>query len=160
MSTLYEITGEYLALLDMAEDEDSQLFLDTMEGINAEVEVKAENYAIVMKEMEASISKYDEEIKRLTDRRNTLTNHIKQMKANILLAMTTMDKNEIKTDHFKLKICNNGGKQPMKITGDVPNNYQKIVLEPDTEKIRQDLEEGKELGFAVLEERGKHLRIS
>ena len=39
------------------------------------------------------------------------------------------------------------------------NNYQKIIYEADKEKIRKDLEEGKELKFAYLEERGKHVVI-
>ena len=126
MSTLYQITGEYLNLLDMADEED-EAFLDTLESIQGEIEEKAESYVVVMKEMDASIAKYDA---------------------------------EIKTEHFKLKICNNGGQLPMKVTGDVPNNFQKVILEPDNKKIREALEKGENLGFAHLEERGKHLRIS
>ena len=159
MSTLYQITGEYLNLLDMADEED-EAFLDTLESIQGEIEEKAESYVVVMKEMDASIAKYDAEIKRLTDRMNTISNHKDEMKRKLFFAMIEMGVEEIKTEHFKLKICNNGGQLPMKVTGDVPNNFQKVILEPDNKKIREALEKGENLGFAHLEERGKHLRIS
>ena len=48
MSTLYEITGDYLCLLEMLEDEgnlDPQAFADTLDGIEGEFEIKADNYA-------------------------------------------------------------------------------------------------------------------
>ena len=52
MSTLYEITGDYLRLLEMLEEEeaiDSKTFADTLEGIEGELEDKADGYARVIK---------------------------------------------------------------------------------------------------------------
>lgn len=89
-----------------------------------------------------------------------MDNNVKRMKQALLEAMQLMNAPEIQGQHFKLKICNNGGKQPMKITGEVPNNYKRVVYEDDNEKIRRELEEGKKLEFAHLEERGQHLRIN
>ena len=48
MSTLYEITGDYLRMLEMLEEEESidpQAFKDTLDGIEGEFEIKADNYA-------------------------------------------------------------------------------------------------------------------
>ena len=47
MSTLYELTTQLQALLEMAEDPeiDAQVIADTMEGIEGELEVKADGYA-------------------------------------------------------------------------------------------------------------------
>ena len=56
MSTLYEITGDYLRLLEMLEEEeniDLQAFADTLEGIEGEFEMKADGYARVLKELAA-----------------------------------------------------------------------------------------------------------
>lgn len=53
MSALYEITGDYLRLLEMLEEEESldqQVFKDTLEGIEGEFEIKADGYARVLKE--------------------------------------------------------------------------------------------------------------
>lgn len=162
MATLYEITGEYCSLLEYADSidaEDEQIFLDTLESITGELEVKADNYAAVITEISASVKKFDEEINRLTARRNAMENNIKRMKTALLEAMQQMNVPEIQGQHFKLKIQNNGGQKPLKITGDVPDNYKRIVYEDDKERIRKDLEAGKKLDFAHLEERGQHLRI-
>ena len=80
MSTLYEITGDYLRLLEMLESEeaiDSKTFADTLEGIEGELEAKADGYARVMKELNAEAKKYEEEINRMTERMNTLNNRSK-----------------------------------------------------------------------------------
>ena len=41
MSTLYQLTDDYLTLLEMAEDPDmdEQALMDTMEGIEGEIEI-------------------------------------------------------------------------------------------------------------------------
>ena len=43
MASLYELTDDYLALLEMAEDPDmdEQALKDTMEGIEGVIEIKA-----------------------------------------------------------------------------------------------------------------------
>ena len=61
MSTLYEITGDYLRLLEMLEEEESldpQAFKDTLEGIEGEFEIKADGYARVLKELNAEALKF------------------------------------------------------------------------------------------------------
>lgn len=168
MSTLYEIQGEYLALLEFADatdPEDQQTFLDTMESIQGELEIKADNYAAVIAEISANVDKFDKEIQRLTAKRDAMENNIKYMKERLFEAMKLMGVNEITGEHFKLKIQKNGGKQPVKYDIDektpelYPEKYQKTKIILDKDKIREDLESGVELTCAHLEERGEHLRI-
>lgn len=47
MSTIYELTEDYLRLLELAEDPDTdpEAFADTLEGLDGEIEIKAEGYA-------------------------------------------------------------------------------------------------------------------
>lgn len=44
MSNLYELTGEFLELMDMLDDPnvDQETLQDTLESINYEIEIKAE----------------------------------------------------------------------------------------------------------------------
>lgn len=159
--TLYEIQGEFLELLDMAETEtDEQVITDTLSVIQSELEVKAEGYAAVIKELDAEVKKFDEEISRLILKKKVLENNSKRIKDRIKNAMEMMDVPEIKTDKFKLKVTKNGGKAPLEITGNVPDNFLKVIYETDTDKIRKALEDGEKLDFAELRERGTHLRIS
>lgn len=164
MNTLYDIQGEYLTLLSYADEiEDPKLFLDTLESIQGELEVKADNYGIVIAEMNSAVKKYEAEIERLTRKKEAIANNVKLMKDRLKAAMELMEVKDgtLQTEHYKFKICKNGGKQGIDIDENhVPDNYKRIVYETDKEKIRKDLEEGKELPFAALKPRGTHLRIS
>lgn len=162
MSTLYEITGDYLRLLEMLEEEESidpQAFKDTLEGIEGEFEIKADGYARVLKELVAEAGKYDAEIQRMTARRDSLNNRSKMLKQHLYESMKATGKLKFKTDLFSFGIQKNGGLQPLEILPDVeiPDKY--LHKEPDNTKIREALKKGAELPFAVLKERGEHLSI-
>lgn len=160
METLYAITGEYLALLEMADEADEQTFIDTLESINGELETKADNYGIVINELSAKVNQIEAEVKRLTERKSIIENNVKRMKERLKGAMEVLEKDTIQTEHYKFKICKNGGKQPIEIVGEVPDNFKRVILEDDKDKIRKALEDGEELEFAVLKDRGTHIRIS
>ena len=159
--TLYDLTGEYMELLAMMEDPDvdPEVLQDTMEAIDGEIEYKAEGYVCVAKELEAEADKFDKEIERLIRNRDSLRNNAKRVKATLLNAMDLIDKPKITTEHFKVSIAKNGGLQPMKITGEIPEDYLLYKPEPDNKKIREALDSGLVLDFAHLEERGRHLNI-
>lgn len=162
MSTLYEITGDYLRLLEMLEEEESidlQAFNDTLEGIEGEFEIKADGYARVLKELAAEAGKYDAEIQRMTARRDSLNNRSKMLKQHLYESMKATGKIKFKTDLFRFGIRKNGGLQPLEILPDVeiPDKY--LHKEPDNMKIREALKNGEELPFAMLKERGEHLSI-
>lgn len=159
--TLYDLTGEYMKLLTMMEDPDvdPEVLQDTLEAVGGEIEDKAEGYVCVAKELEAEADKFDKEIERLIKNRDSLRNNAKRVKATLLSAMDLIDKPKLTTEHFRVSIARNGGLQPMKITGDVPEEYLIYKPEPDNKKIREALDNGLAFDFAHLEERGRHLNI-
>lgn len=162
MSTLYEITGDYLRLLEMLEEEeniDPQAFADTLEGIEGEFEIKADGYARVLKELSAEAGKYDAEIQRMIARRDSLNNRSKMLKQHLYESMKAIGKLKFKTDLFSFGIQKNGGLQPMEILPDVEIPDEYCRKEPDNTKIREALKNGAVLPFAVLKERGEHLVI-
>lgn len=162
MSTLYEITGDYLRLLEMLEEEESideQAFKDTLEGIEGEFEIKADGYARVLKELNAESLKFKAEIERMTAKMNAIDNNRTRLKMHLYDSMKATGKLKFKTDLFSFGIQKNGGLQPMEIVPDmeIPDEYCR--KEPDNSKIREALKNGAELPFAVLKERGEHLSI-
>ena len=162
MSTLYQLTTEYQNLLDFAssdDPEDIKCFLDTLESMDFEVGLKADQYAAVIRRLEGQAGVVDAEIQRLKSLSTVIDNNVKRIKSRLKTAMEAMGKTEIKTDLNTFKIVNNGGKLPLVITGKVPNKYTIANPQPDNEKIRAALDEGKKLSFAHYEERGTHLRI-
>lgn len=106
---LYEITGEILELLTMAEDLelDQKMIRDTMEGLDFEFEEKAEAYAKVVKTLEMDIAGLDEEIQRMTKRKATIKNNIDRLKRSLEGAMIATGKRKFKTPLFGFGIQKN-----------------------------------------------------
>lgn len=164
MATLYEVTGQVLELIQMSEDPDvdRETLRDTMDGLEGEYNDKMESYVIAIKKVEADMDMFKKEIERLQRILSTGNNAIKQMKSRMLQSMEELDLPKVKTEHFTLSRVKNGGLQPMWITpeiADIPEEF--LIRKPmaDTDKIRDALKSGKNLGFARLEERGTHLSI-
>lgn len=67
---LYELTSDYQALMNLIdEDIPADVISDTLEAITAEIEVKADNIACMMKNLDADITAIKAEEARLAERR-------------------------------------------------------------------------------------------
>jgi hypothetical protein len=161
MSNIYELTKNYDEVLNMLyqDDVDEQMVLDTLESIEGDIEDKADNYAKIMKELETKAKARKEEAQRLSESAKVFENRVKALKSNLFNAMKETGKTKFATNLFSFSIAKNGGKQALTIDSDVPEEYTKTVIENDTDKIRQALENGEKLSFAHLEARGESLRI-
>jgi hypothetical protein len=98
MSTLYELTSEYLQLMNMLYDEDEDLncILDTMEGVDFELEMKADNYAIMIDSFQSDVDHLEKEIKRLQARKKTIQNRIAGLKWRLQNSMEATGKTKFK----------------------------------------------------------------
>jgi chaperonin cofactor prefoldin len=161
--TLYELKDEYKQLLEMLEDPDidPQVIADTMEAVSGELDVKCDSYVVIIKKLEAQVEMIDTELIRLEKNKSALTNNIKRMKSAVLDTIQMTGQRKMQTDHFKLSIVKNGGKQPMEVDEieKIPQDYLTMKPVANMEKIRQELEGGSQLDFARLKERGEHLSI-
>lgn len=164
MSTMYELTADYLDVLDLANDPDipPEVVADTLEGIGEEIEVKAENTAKILKELEASVAASKAEEKRLAERRKQLETNVQKIKERLFDMMKTTGKVKFKTNLFSFSIQKNGGKLPVvldvKDTSELPDDLVKITETADLEAIRELLDAG-DTRFAHYGERGESLRI-
>ena len=154
--TLYEMTEDYKSLLEMAEDPDVDpvVLKDTMDGIEGAIEEKADGYAIVMKELEASEMALKNEIDRLSARRLTIANNIRCMKLSLQEAMETTGKTKFKTPLFSFSIQKNPQSVVLDVDpGVLPDRYL-IKQDPkvDKTKIKEDLKAGIDIGVAHLEQ--------
>lgn len=164
MATLYELKGEYLQLLDMLEDPEieDQIVLDTLEGIDYELEIKAENYAKIIRELEGTVEVIKAEKKRLSDKQNKLEANVKKLKDNLQEAMTTTGKTKFKTDLFSFSIQKNGGALPVIVdvdTAELPDDLVLITEKPDLKAIGEYLKTHPDSNLAHYGDRGESLRI-
>lgn len=163
MSTLYELTTQYQMLLDLGDSDDpddQEAFRNTLEGLDYELDLKADDYAAVLMQLDGRAAMIDKEIERLSAIRVAITNNTNRMKQMLQWSMESTGRTEIKTPLHTFKIVKNGGKAPLLIDEeDVPDSYKRVIVEIDRPKIREALEAGEELPFASMGERGSHLRI-
>lgn len=163
-ASLYELTEQYLTLMELAYDPDvdDQTFFDTLEGLNGEIENKADGYAKIITKMNADIAGLRAEEERLALRRKSLERRSKQLKDNLEYCMRAMGKTKFKTLLFSFNIQKNGGLQPLVITGAIEDIPGRFLIQqppvPNNEAIRGLLAE-KQVEWAHLEPRGESLRI-
>lgn len=153
--TLYELTDDYRNLLELAQnpDIDGQAIKDTLEAIQGDIEEKADGYAKVIKELSADTDKITAEIKRLTDRKNTIQNNIAYMKQSLTSAMTVTGNTKFRTDLFSFNIQKN---PPALVVDDekaIPQEYL-IPQEPKVDKkaIIDFLKGGNDVPYAHIEQ--------
>ena len=161
MSTLYQLSEEYQELLSMALDPDidEEALADTLEGIEGEIEYKADGYAKVMRNLEADASAIKAEIARLTERKKHIEANVDRMKRSLETAMRLTGKTKFKTSLFSFNIAKN----PASLKIDNPDRVPAEFLIPqdpkiDTVGIKKELKEGTVFDWCHLEQ-SESLRI-
>ena len=164
---IHEIAEKFKELLDIAETEElpEDALKDTFESLNLEFEDKAENTAIVIKELEATVSKLKKEVERLNNHISSIENNINRLKLGLETAMRTAGKTKFKTFLFSFNIQKNGGKLPVIVDSDVedlPEELVSISKKPNLAAIEKRLKEEPNTDiclYAHFGERGESLRI-
>jgi len=158
MSTLYEITGNFVRLLEIAEEEEisEETLADTLESLQYDLEDKADQYAKIIKQLEGQARIIQEEKQRLEEKKKTISNNIDKMKAALKDAMKVADKRKIKTDLFTFSV-RKASNRSVEIIGEVPPEYLKKP-EPDTMAIKELLKT-QEVEWAYLKEPTEFLSI-
>lgn len=161
MSSLYQLSEEYQELMSMAldPDVDPEALADTLEGIEGEIENKADGYAKVMRNLDADASAIKEEIARLTERKKRIEANVDRMKKSLETAMRLTGKTKFKTSLFSFNIAKN----PASLKIDNPDRIPAEFLIPqdpkiDTVGIKKELKEGTVFDWCHLEQ-GEGLRI-
>lgn len=160
MATLYELTGKYQQLLQIADDVDPQVFKDTLDSITDVIDVKAINYAKVDRQLGADITEFKNEINRMTQRLNSMINNRKRLRENLLYNMQVVGKAKIKDKLFTINVQKN--KKSLDYdTNRIPKELliKKETYTPDKDKIKQMLDEGQDVDGVSYKPTKYHLTI-
>lgn len=122
---------------------------------------KVDAYVALIREFEARKVALVAERDRLISRIRTAENAADGLKRRLQMAMESIGTTKIETDTNTVAIQNNGGKAPLKIIDEaaIPEAYGDMVWRISNERIREALEKGETVPGAMLEPRGKSLRI-
>lgn len=164
MANIYEITQDYLHIQEMMEDPelDPQVLQDTFEAVEGELEIKAENYAKVMKNLEGDLAGLKAEIDRLNSKKKAIENNIKNLKSTLQGVMELTGKTKFKTDLFSFGIQKNAPSVVIDVDNvrDIPEDYLKFK-EPEVDKtaIKAAINDGVDLSGIAHLEQSASLRI-
>lgn len=150
MATLYELTGDLLAVQRMIEDGVEGL-ADTLESIELATADKLEGYAMVIKNIESDIEGLKNEEKRLAERRKAMENNVKTMKANMQDALLTVEGNRLKTDKFTFSLRKSTS-VVVHSDENIPENFIRVTRTISKSEIAKVLKSGVEVPGAELTE--------
>lgn len=173
MSSLFELTAEYKQLLFMLEDaEDAddetvvEVIKDTLELLDGDIEAKADGIAYIIRELDADEEMLKKEEQRLRARRESIVRNRQRLKENLMEAMRLTGKEKFKTQFNSFGIRKAGGKAPLILDTapeNMPERFQKISIEADTDAIRDYLtwhqDDDIVFPYAHIGERSEYLSI-
>lgn len=148
MTSLYVLANEYRAVANSLEDMDLpvEAVKDTLEGLAGDLEVKASNVAMVVRNLETTIFAIKEAEEKMVTRRKALENRANSIKEYIKENMITSGIGSISCPHFVLKIQNNPPSVAIDNMEILPTAYMRQPETPppapDKKLIASDLKEG------------------
>ena len=150
--TLFEIKEQYLSLMEM--DLDEVTFTDCLEGLEGDLEDKADNIAYIVKTLKAEADAIKGEAKTLQERAKAKLNKADRLTQYLFESMKQLEKTKIETARNCLSIKKNP--ESVKTVEDFYNDeYMREFVEVklDKAKLKEDLKAGIKVDGARLEQK-------
>jgi hypothetical protein len=161
-TSLYVLANEYQAQLGklLELDIDEQTMKDTVEGLSGELEVKATNVAMFIRNLEASAEQIKLAEKAMSDRRKAIENKADSIKRYLFENMKRTEITKIESPHFTLSIKKNPPSVVIEDESLIPNEYveDKVVTSINKAAIKDAINAGKEVTGAHIQQ-GERLEI-
>lgn len=156
MSTLYELTGQYLEIYNL--DMDDETKQDTLDSIDwaEDYENKVENYVKVIKNLDADMEARKNEIERLRKLNDADNSKKERMKEAVKESMELAGHDRVDTPLFKVSFRKSEAVEVDDLL--LPEAYKVATYKPDKKRLKEDLKNGLEILGAELVER-KNLSI-
>lgn len=156
---LYELKENYLKVLELIEAGEENLE-DTLESINDTIEVKAENYAKIIRNLEGNVNMLKAEVERLNSRKKSIEGNVDRLKENLKMAMIVTGKEKIKTGLFNITVANNPEAVNVIDETLIPDEFWKVETIKKLDKItlKRTMQHGIEVPGVGLTQ-GRGLRI-
>ncbi|HWT40986.1 MAG TPA: siphovirus Gp157 family protein [Dongiaceae bacterium] len=162
--SLYVIAAEHRQMVERLMDtqDDAQAIADTIEAESYPLEVKAQNVAYAVRNLEASAAAIKEAEKQMADRRKSIENRAMHVKEYLKTCMEVAGVKKIDCPHFALTIKSNPASVDVFEPGLVPAEFMRQPEPPppaiDKKAIAEALKAGLEVPGAMLAQ-GTRLEI-
>ena len=161
--TLYEIAHEHRAMVEalMSTQDDAAAIADTIEAESYPLEVKAQNVAYAIRNLEASADAIKAAEKQMAERRKAIENRAQRVKEYLQTCMQIAGMTKIECPHFALTIKNNPASVEVLDEKQIPQDYMREIpakFEIDKTLIKKAIADGFDVPGAKLTQ-GKRLEI-
>lgn len=154
--TLYEISGEYLSVLDALTDPENDIpadaISDTLDGIEGQLKDKAQNVAMYMRNLESVAASIKEAEQAMAARRKSIEKRTQWLNDYIKRSMESTGITKIESPWFVLSIVKNPPALEITSEEDLPEAYKhaRIVIDIDKAAIKDALKSGDNVPGAAL----------
>ena len=153
---LYEISDQYAALMDMADDIPADALADTLESIQADFDEKAINVALVIQNLKSDENQLKEEIDRLTAKIKAIKARQDRLREYLLANMQAVKKMAIKSPLISITLKRTPAKidksedwESQFVNWAQENDRDDLLFfydpEPDTKAIMKALDNGEDI---------------
>jgi hypothetical protein len=162
--TLFEIAKEYRHITDVLMDSgaDEQTLTDTLEGERWPLELKAQNYGFVIRNLQATAASIKEAEKLMADRRKSIENRAAALLERLKTGMEIAGVSKLECPYFAVSIKNNPPSVEVFEPGLVPAEFMKQPEPPppapDKTAIKEAIKSGKEVPGAMMVQ-GRRIEI-
>jgi len=161
MSTLYELTNDMKAILEMMNDPDisEEAIINTLDFVDGEFKDKFDGYGKVIRTIEGLAEMEAKEAERLSNRSKSKIAKVKAMKVRLQEAMIETDQRKIETALFTFAVQRNAPSLAIESEEHIPHEYF-AVQEPklDKRELMSAVKNGLEVkGVSIVQ--GESLRI-
>lgn len=162
--TLFQIAQEFRQITDVLMDAgcDEQTLADTLEGEQWPLELKAQNYAFVIRNLEANAAAIKDAEAQMAARRKAIENRAANIKEYIKTCLEIANVNRVECPHFVIAIQNNPPSVDVFEPGLVPAEFmtqpETPPAVPNKKAIAEAIKAGREVPGALLVQ-GKRLAI-
>lgn len=157
MNSLYEISKDYLTVLDNLEiDEETGEIInsDTLDAVSEELEAKAESVACYIKDLKAYAEAVKAEGEALAKRRKAAENKAESLKRYLASCLDMAGKEKLETSKCRIGFRKTSVVNILDETK-IPAAYmvEKVTYTPSKVDISEAIREGKEVPGACIEEK-------
>ena len=145
---LYTIADQYLIDMQKLQEMeiDEQTFADTLEGLSGELEIKATNVAMFIRNLEASADAIKVAEKAMADRRKLIESKANRLKEYLLENVVRTGITKIESPHFVLSVRKNPPAVDVFNQDMIPDEYFDIPEPPapslNKNRLKEDLKAG------------------
>ncbi len=141
---LFELTENYVKFFTEFDnaDEITDEMQEMANNLNVEIEEKCDNYAKMIKNLEADIEAFKNQEKIFNEKRKVAENKVKWLKQNLQASMELQGRKKVKTDLFSFNIQKN--KPTLEITSEdsIDDSYYIVERKLDKKALLGDIKEG------------------